>query len=54
MSPVSKAGIKARDKYNSSNYEDLRVRVPKGRKEAIQASADKVGQNPLTDLLHKL
>ena len=45
MSPVSKAGIKAREKYNSSKYDDLRVRVPKGIKEKIQIHAKKCGES---------
>ncbi len=28
------------DKYNKIKYEDLRVRVPRGRKSAIQAHAE--------------
>lgn len=28
------------DKYNKEKYEDLRVRVPKGKKEMIQAHAE--------------
>ena len=28
------------DKYNKVKYEDLRVRVPKGRKEIIQSHAE--------------
>lgn len=28
------------DKYNKAKYEDLRVRVPKGKKEIVQAHAE--------------
>ena len=34
---VTKAGIQAREKYNSKTYEDLRIRVPKGHKNELQA-----------------
>lgn len=33
------------DKYNQTKYEDLRVRVPKGKKDIIQACAAKQGQS---------
>lgn len=33
------------DEYNKAKYEDLRVRVPKGKKEAIKAHADSKGQS---------
>jgi len=43
--PVSKSGIMARDKYNSKVYDDLRVRVPKGHKDIIQAHASARGES---------
>ena len=33
------------DEYNKVKYEDLRVRVPKGKKEAIKAHAESKGQS---------
>lgn len=33
------------DRYNKEKYEDLRVRVPKGKKEIIQAHAEAQGQS---------
>lgn len=33
------------DEYNKAKYEDLRVRVPKGKKNAIKAHADSKGQS---------
>ncbi len=33
------------DAYNKVKYEDLRVRVPKGKKEAIQAHAEAHGES---------
>lgn len=33
---VSKAQIKAVEKYNKNNYEEIKIRVPKGKKEIIK------------------
>ena len=33
------------DRYNKEKYEDLRVRVPKGRKAEIKAQAEAHGQS---------
>ncbi|WP_368182877.1 toxin-antitoxin system HicB family antitoxin [Anaerotruncus rubiinfantis] len=33
------------DEYNKVKYEDLRVRVPKGRKEIIAAHAEQKGKS---------
>lgn len=33
------------DEYNKAKYEDLRVRVPKGKKEAIKAHAEGRGES---------
>ena len=35
----SKAGMKAVDKYVKNNYDSILVRVPKGRKEDVEAFA---------------
>ena len=43
--PVSKAQIKATNKYNSQNYDNLRIVVPKGRKSAIEAFAKSRGES---------
>ena len=37
--PTSKAQQKAVAKYMAANYDEIKVRVPKGRKESIQAHA---------------
>ncbi len=39
MSPVSEAQRKASEKYVKNNYDEIKVRVPKGKKEIIQAHA---------------
>ncbi len=39
--PASKAQQKAVAKYMAANYDEIKVRVPKGRKEYIQAHAAK-------------
>ena len=39
--PVSKANQKAVAKYMKANYDDIKVRVPKGEREVIKAHAEK-------------
>lgn len=39
----TKAGMKAVDKYVKNNYDSFLVRVPKGRKETIEAYAKREG-----------
>lgn len=43
--PASKAQIKATNKYNSANYDNLRIVVPKGRKSAIEAFVKSRGES---------
>lgn len=45
MSPVSKAQQKATAKYMKNNYDEIKIRVPKGRKSEIQAAAEKQGES---------
>lgn len=40
MSPASKAQQKAVSKYMKENYDEIKVRVPKGRKAEVQAHAE--------------
>ncbi len=42
---VSKAQIKATNKYNAANYDNLRIVVPKGRKQAVEAHARERGES---------
>ena len=39
--PVSKANQRAVAKYTKANYDDIKVRVPKGEREIIKAHAEK-------------
>ena len=43
--PASKAQQKAVSKYMKANYDEIKVRVPKGQKEAIQAHAATRGES---------
>ena len=43
--PVSKADQKAVAKYVKANYDDIKVRVPKGRREEIFNYATATGQS---------
>ncbi|MCM1008785.1 MAG: Arc family DNA-binding protein [Ruminococcus flavefaciens] len=42
---VSKAQQKAVAKYMKSNYDELKVRVPKGKKEIIKFAAEQNGKS---------
>ena len=39
--PTTKANQKAVAKYMKANYDDIKVRVPKGEREIIKAHAEK-------------
>lgn len=41
----SESRIRANNKYNAKAYDRINIAVPKGRKEAIQAAADTMGQS---------
>lgn len=43
--PASKAQQKAVAKYMKDNYDEIKVRVPKGRKAALQAHAERRGES---------
>ncbi|MEA5012907.1 MAG: hypothetical protein VB100_14435 [Angelakisella sp.] len=53
MSPASKAQQKAVAKYMKSNYDEIKIRVPKGRKEEIQTHAAKRGES-VNGLINRL
>ena len=42
---ASKAQINATNKYNARKYDNLRIVVPKGLKQPIEARADSKGQS---------
>ena len=43
--PVSKAQQKAVSKYMKENYDEIKVRVDKGKKDAIKAHAEARGES---------
>ena len=45
MSPASKANQKAVAKYMKNNYDEIKVRVKKGKKETITEHATKSGES---------
>ncbi len=45
MAPASKAQQKAVAKYMKNNYDELKVRVPKGKKEIIKTAAENQGKS---------
>ena len=42
---ASEARLRANKKYNSINYDEIKVRVPKGRREIIKAYAEENGES---------
>ena len=45
MAEQGKASTKAKNKYNANNYDNLRIVVPKGKKDIIKAHAEKQGES---------
>lgn len=43
--PLSEARMRANAKYNAKAYDRIEIKVPKGRKAAIQDLADEAGQS---------
>ena len=43
--PASKAQQKAVSKYMKANYDEIKIRIPKGQKEAVQAYAQEKGES---------
>lgn len=41
----TKAATRAKNKYNAANYDNLRIVVPKGQKQAVEAHAKAKGQS---------
>ena len=44
MAPASKAQQKAVAKYMKNNYDELKVRMPKGKKDIIKTAAENQGK----------
>lgn len=42
---IPKANMRAVAKYNKANYDEIKVRVPKGERETIQAHAERLGDS---------
>ena len=45
MAPISEARRRANEKYNAKAYDEIKVRVEKGKKATIQAHADARGES---------
>ena len=43
--PASKAQQKAVSKYMKANYDEIKIRIPKGQKESVQAYAQARGES---------
>lgn len=42
---MSKTSSAVKDRYNAKAYDEIKVRVPKGRKEIIQAHSEATGES---------
>ncbi len=42
---ISEARHRANEKYNAKAYDEIKLRVPKGQKEVIQAAAQQAGES---------
>lgn len=54
--PASKAQQKAVAKYMAANYDDLKIRLPKGERDRVRAYAESQGQSVnalIRDLLQR-
>ena len=45
MAKISEARRRANEKYNAKAYDEIKTRVPKGRKAALQAHAEGRGES---------
>ena len=43
--PITKAQQRAVAKYTKANYDEVKVRLPKGRKQAVEAHAREHGES---------
>lgn len=50
---MGKTSSAVKDRYNAKTYDDIRLRVPKGQKEKIQAFAEANGES-LNGFLNRL
>lgn len=45
MAKISEARRRANEKYNAKAYDEIKTRVPKGRKAELQAHAEQQGES---------
>lgn len=45
MERKGKSSTRAKNKYNAANYDDLRIVIPKGRKQTVKAHAKSKGES---------
>lgn len=45
MAPITEARRRANEKYNAKAYDEIKIRVAKGRKAEIQSHAETHGQS---------
>lgn len=42
---MSKTSTTVKDRWNKNNYDDVRIRLPKGRKQAVETHARERGES---------
>ena len=42
---MGKTSSKVKDRYNAKAYDEIKIRVPKGKKETIKAHAEQQGES---------
>ena len=42
---MSRTSSKVKDRYNAKVYDEIKIRVPKGRKQTIEAAATDAGES---------
>ena len=48
---MGKSATAAKDRYNAKSYDDIRLRVPKGEKEVLQAHVATTGDESLNGFI---
>lgn len=50
---MGNSSTKAKNKYNTNNYDNLRVVVPKGQKDKIKQHTEKHGYNSINSFVNE-
>lgn len=50
---ISKAQLKATAKYMKNNYDEIKIRIPKGEKDIIKAHAQNMGDSSTNEFIKR-